>query len=78
MARRITPTQFAQLLALREITLRQLARDIDMDAGYLSRVVRGIRTPSVHTVRAMADGLDVTVDEVMAALDQVADANPRT
>lgn len=43
------------------LSLRQLARMTDLTASYLSQVERGQATPSIGTLRRIADALDLSI-----------------
>lgn len=50
-----------ELRAARELTLQDLAAVTGLSVGYLSQVERGLSSPSVSALRAIAQGLGVTV-----------------
>lgn len=46
------------------ITLRSFAKDIEVSAGYISRIEQGIRQPTDHVIARIAARLGVTVDQI--------------
>ncbi|WP_458094503.1 helix-turn-helix domain-containing protein [Roseomonas sp. WA12] len=57
----------ARLRALRqdrELTLEALAEMAGLDKGYLSRLERGLKNPSIATVLRLSEALDVPVAEL--------------
>lgn len=48
----------------RGLTLAQLASATDLDKGYLSRVERGQKSPSISTLLKIAEALDVQVGQL--------------
>jgi putative DNA methylase len=49
----------------RELTLRDLARRVNVDAAYLSRVEGGKAPPSDHLLLDLADALSLSADELL-------------
>lgn len=65
----------AAVKALREalgISLRTLATDVDRNAGFLSRVERGIDQASPATQVAIAKRLGVSLDAITNTLEEAA------
>ena len=73
---------------LADLSLRELAAMTDVSNAYLSQLERGQHQPSVRVLRALADALDVTAqqmvaqaglidDEAAAAADEAAGAEKR-
>lgn len=50
--------------AAKGLSLRQLARDLGVSASFISQLEHGKSQPSVATLFAICDALDVTVDQV--------------
>lgn len=46
------------------MSLRELARRLDVSAGHVSQVERGLVTPSIHLLYAMADVLSLAVGDL--------------
>lgn len=65
----------AAVKALREalgISLRSMARDIDRDPGFISRVERGLDQASPATHVAIAKRLGVPLDAITNVTEEVA------
>ena len=54
----------------REITQEQLAFDAGITASALSRIERGLNSPGWMTVRGIARALDLTMVELVSAVEQ--------
>ena len=51
---------------LAQLSLRQLAELTRISNPYLSQIERGLHEPSVHVIRALADALDLSAEELLA------------
>jgi transcriptional regulator with XRE-family HTH domain len=51
---------------LADLSLRELAAMTDVSNAYLSQLERGQHQPSVRVLRALADALDVTAQQMVA------------
>ena len=51
----------AQLRKERRIPLRDMARKLDLSAGYLSQIERDLAVPSIQTLARIADAFDTTL-----------------
>ena len=49
----------------RGLTLRQLGDMLEVDYGYVGRMERGEKVPSLATLRKIADVFGVTADQLM-------------
>jgi len=66
----------AKRLGIRVRTLRQkrklsqqsLAEKAEIDRAFLSGIERGVENPTLFTIQAIADGLSVSVGELMKGL----------
>jgi transcriptional regulator with XRE-family HTH domain len=75
MPRRTTPDPLAlkvgkRVKQLREaagLTMEQVAGR-DLDKGHISGVERGLLVPNLHTLKAIADGLDVTMARLLEGI----------
>jgi DNA-binding XRE family transcriptional regulator/quercetin dioxygenase-like cupin family protein len=67
-------TRLKQLRVKAGLTLRQLARKTDVSPSFVSQIENGKSQPSVATLYAFAQLLDVSIDELF---DQRAAATPR-
>lgn len=54
-------TVLARLRKERRIPLRDMARKLDLSAGYLSQIERDLAVPSIQTLTKIADAFDTTV-----------------
>jgi transcriptional regulator with XRE-family HTH domain len=54
-------TVLARLRKERGIPLRDMARKLDLSAGYLSQIERDLAVPSIQTLTKIADAFDTTV-----------------
>jgi transcriptional regulator with XRE-family HTH domain len=52
------------------LTLEELASTVDMTRGYLSKIERGIATPSIGVALKLADALHVSVEELFGDADR--------
>ncbi len=66
IARRIGPRIRARRVEL-GISVRELARRIDVSASFVSLVETGRCAPSVSTFRALASELDISATELLAS-----------
>ena len=65
------PDTRSVMLGGRYINITLLADVMKCDHGYLCRILRGERTPSIPFLRRMADALSMTgTDELLAAIDE--------
>ena len=64
------PTGFGRYLRtqrqLARLSLRQLAELTRVSNPYLSQIERGLHRPSVAVIRALAEALDVSAEELLA------------
>lgn len=51
---------------LANLSLREMARRTNLSNAYLSQIERGLHTPSVRVLRAVAEGLDLSAETMMA------------
>jgi transcriptional regulator with XRE-family HTH domain len=63
-----------QLREKRGVTQERLAQDAGLTTGTVSLVERGRSNPSWGTVRAIADGLGVTMGELAKLADKLSSA----
>lgn len=56
--------QIKSARARREMTLAELASRVGVDKGYLSRVERGLKIPSISTLLKIAETLEVPVSQL--------------
>lgn len=63
-----------QLREKRGVTQERLAQDAGLTTGTVSLIERGRSNPSWGTVRAIADGLGVTMGELAKLADKFASA----
>ena len=55
-----------------KITLRQLARDVDVSPTYLSQIEQGnFSAPSEEKIRLLAERLKLDLDKLMAMADKI-------
>ncbi len=57
-----------------DITVVDLAREAGLSAGMLSKIENGVTSPSLATLRALADALSVPVTSLFAGYEEVSDA----
>lgn len=57
-----------------DITVVDLARQAGLSAGMLSKIENGLTSPSLATLRALADALKIPVTALFHAYDEVSDA----
>lgn len=50
----------------RGLTLRELAAKCDVSGSLLSQVERGVTTPSIQTLRSLAEALDTSIFDLMS------------
>ena len=53
--------------ALASLSVREMARMAQVSNAYLSQVERGMHAPSLRVMRALADALEVPVEEMLGA-----------
>jgi transcriptional regulator with XRE-family HTH domain len=58
--------RLAELRKLNGLTLEELAQRASLTKSYLSKLERGLSSPTLGTVLKLADALDVTVDQLIA------------
>ena len=51
---------------LAELPMRQLAAMVGISNPYLSQIERGLRAPSDHVLRSIADSLQTSADALVA------------
>ena|ERR671932_1837707 len=51
---------------LANLSLREVARRTKLSNAYLSQIERGLHTPSVRVLRAVAEALDLSVETLLA------------
>src|SRR4051794_10611352 len=51
--------------ALASLSLREMARVANVSNAYLSQIERGLHSPSVRVLRAVADVLEVPVEDLL-------------
>jgi transcriptional regulator with XRE-family HTH domain len=56
--------QIKRARTLRNTTLAELAAQVGLDKGYLSKVERGLKMPSIATLVKLAQALDIPVSEL--------------
>lgn len=54
----------------KDLSLSQLALDATLDKGYLSRVERGLKVPSIAIILRIAAALDVSVAQLFGAAEE--------
>ena len=57
-----------------EITVVDLANQAGLSAGMLSKIENGLTSPSLATLRALADALQIPVTALFRSYDEVSDA----
>jgi transcriptional regulator with XRE-family HTH domain len=57
-----------------DITVVDLANQANLSAGMLSKIENGLTSPSLATLRALADALKIPVTALFASYDEVSDA----
>jgi transcriptional regulator with XRE-family HTH domain len=67
-------TVLAGLRKERGIPLRDMARKLDLSAGYLSQIERDLAVPSIQTLTKIADAFDTTVGRLF---EQAESQGPR-
>ena len=55
--------------ALASLSLREMARMAQVSNAYLSQVERGLHAPSLRVMRALADALEVPVEDLVHLSD---------
>lgn len=50
------------------LSQEKLAEKADLDRSFMSGVERGVENPTLYTIQAIADGLSVSVGELMRGL----------
>ena len=63
---------------LAQLSLRQLAGLASVSDAYLSQIERGLHQPSVAVIRALAESLKLSTEELLAQAAGVADAGAGT
>ncbi len=58
--------RLAELRKLNGLTLEELAQRASLTKSYLSKLERGLSSPTIGTVLKLADALEVTVDQLIA------------
>ncbi|RZT36480.1 helix-turn-helix domain-containing protein [Cupriavidus agavae] len=58
--------RLAELRKLNGLTLEELAQRASLTKSYLSKLERGLSSPTIGTVLKLADALGVTVDQLIA------------
>jgi transcriptional regulator with XRE-family HTH domain len=58
------------------LTQQELAGSIHISVSYLSLIERGLRVPTMYTLAAIAQALDVPLTELLAAVEQRPDQSP--
>ncbi|CAJ96780.1 Transcriptional regulator, XRE-family [Cupriavidus necator] len=58
--------RLAALRKLNGLTLEELAQRASLTKSYLSKLERGLSSPTIGTVLKLAEALDVTVDQLIA------------
>ncbi len=53
----------------RKITQAKLAKICCLDQDYISKIERGVRQPSLHTLFAIADALNTPLDYIIKEVD---------
>ena len=61
---------------LARLSLRQLARLTRISDPYLSQIERGLHQPSVAVIRAIADALELSAEELLAHAAGIAGDDP--
>jgi transcriptional regulator with XRE-family HTH domain len=64
-------TLLKQLREERDITQEQLAFDAGITASALSRIERGLNSPGWMTLKRIVEALDVSLIELVSALEQI-------
>lgn len=54
-----------------DLYIAGLAEEVGIDRSYLSRVLRGIHTPSLKVAMRLSAALGITVEQLWAELDMV-------
>jgi len=54
-----------QLRAKRDVTLRELAKDSGVSSSFLSQVEKGKASPSLSTLKSIADALETTIGSLV-------------
>ena len=62
---------------LARLSLRQLARLTRISDPYLSQIERGLHQPSVAVIRAIADALELSAEELLAHAAGIVDETPK-
>ncbi len=63
-------TTLRQLRLSKNMTLITVAKAIDIDVANLSRVERGIQSPSIHTAKKIASFYGITIDAVIGGSEE--------
>ncbi|MDB5438455.1 MAG: putative HTH-type transcriptional regulator y4dJ [Caulobacteraceae bacterium] len=50
----------------RELSQEELAHRAGMDRTYISQIERGVKSPTVETLEKVANGLGVTISDLIA------------
>jgi transcriptional regulator with XRE-family HTH domain len=58
-------TFLRQQRALARLSVREMARQANVSNAYLSQIERGLHAPSLRVMRALADALDVPVEDLV-------------
>ena len=58
-----------QQRALARLSVREMARQANVSNAYLSQIERGLHAPSLRVMRALADALDVPVEDLVHLSD---------
>ena len=57
-----------ELRKKRNLSQEQLAEEAGLDRSFMSGIERGVENPTLYTIQAVAEGLGVTVGELMRGL----------
>ena len=58
-----------QQRALARLSVREMARQANVSNAYLSQIERGLHAPSLRVMRALADALEVPVEDLVHLSD---------
>ena len=58
-----------QQRALARLSVREMARQANVSNAYLSQIERGLHAPSLRVMRALADALDMPVEDLVHLSD---------
>ena len=65
-----------QQRALARLSVRQMARQANVSNAYLSQIERGLHAPSLRVMRALADALEVPVEDLVHLSDSNGESAP--